>query len=200
MSKQAVSKDPIARLAEQQAWITPAAELAVQKAVRSVLGGDGPTGERVRDIVHGTWLHEPLHAVMTDVPVGSWTAAVLFDALAAITGNKTMDKAADALVILGLLSASGAAVLGMNDWSEIEAEAPRRVGTVHALLNVAATGVFGASWWARRQRGTRGTARVLGALGIALVSVSAHLGGNMIYEHGIGVQSDGKRWQDATRP
>ena len=192
-----VSKDPVARLAEAQSWITPAAEIAVQRAVRSVLGGEGPAGERVRDLVHGTWLHEPIHSVMTDVPVGSWTAAAVFDAIGALTGNKTMDKAADALVILGLLGATGAAVFGMSDWSEVKAEAPRRIGAVHALLNVVATGFYGASWWARRQRSTRGTARVLGAIGLAVVSVSAHLGGNMIYEHGIGVQSAGKRWQDA---
>lgn len=191
----ATSKDPIARIAEKQEWITPEAEIAVQKAVRAALGGDGPEGNRLREILHGTWLHEPLHSVMTDVPVGSWTAAVIFDTIGAIAGNTTMDKAADALVILGLLGAGGAAITGMNDWAEIKDEAPRRIGAVHALLNVAATGLFGASWWARRQRNTRGTARALAAIGFAVVSVSAHLGGNLIYEHGIGVER-GKRWQD----
>ena len=191
----ATSKDPIARIAEKQGWITPEAEIAVQKAVRTVLGGDGAEGNKVREILHGTWLHEPLHAVMTDVPVGSWTAAVIFDAIGAIAGNKTMDKAADALVILGLLGATGAAVTGMNDWSEIKHEAPRKIGAVHALLNVAATGLFGASWWARRQRNTRATARALAVIGFVIVSASAHLGGNLIYEHGIGVER-GKHWQD----
>ena len=191
----AISKDPIARIAEKQEWITPQAEIAVQKAVRAVLGGDGPQGNRLREILHGTWLHEPLHSVMTDVPVGSWTAAVIFDTIGAVTGNKSMDKAADALVILGLLGAGGAAITGMNDWAEVKDEAPRKIGAVHALMNVAVTGLFGASWWARRQRSTRATGRALAAVGFAVVAVSAHLGGNMIYEHGIGVER-GKRWQD----
>ena len=195
MENTTVSRDPLARFAEQQSWITAEAEIAAQQAIRSVLGGDGPGGQRVRDLLHGTWLHEPLHSVMTDVPVGSWTAAVLFDALGAIGGPRYLDKAADALVILGLLGATGAAITGMNDWAEIKAEAPRKVGAVHALLNVVATGLFAGSWWARRQRSTRGTARALGVLGLVVVSASAHLGGNMIYEHGIGVER-GKRWQD----
>ena len=186
----ATSKDPIARIAEKQEWITPQAEIAVQKAVR-----DGPQGNKFREILHGTWLHEPLHSVMTDVPVGSWTAAVIFDTIGAVAGNKTMDKAADALVILGLLGAGGAAITGMNDWAEVKQEAPRKIGAVHALMNIAATGLFGASWWARRQRNTRATGRALAAIGFAVVAVSAHLGGNMIYEHGIGVER-GKRWQD----
>ena len=190
-----VSKDPIARLAERQTWITTNAEIAAQKAIRSALGGDGPAGKQIREVLHGTWLHEPLHAVMTDVPVGSWTAAVIFDMLGALGGKQYFDKAADALVILGLLGATGAAITGMNDWAEVKSEAPRRVGAVHAMLNVAATGLFAGSWWARRRSGTRGTARALGVLGFVVVSVSAHLGGNMIYEHGIGVER-GKRWQD----
>lgn len=191
----AVSKDPVARLAEKQTWITPAAEIAVQKAIRTVLGGDGAQGETLREILHGSWLHEPLHSVITDVPVGSWTAAVIFDAIGAIAGNRTMDKAADALIILGLLGAGGAAITGMNDWSEVNREAPRKVGAVHALLNIAATGLFGGSWWARRQRRTRSTARALASVGFVIVAVSAHLGGNLIYEHGIGVQR-GKHWRD----
>ena len=194
-SRDAVSRDPLARLAERQTWITPEAEIAVQKAVRSVLGGDGAAGKQIRELLHGTWLHEPLHAIMTDVPVGSWTAAVLFDAIGAVSGKKHLDKAADALVILGLLGATGAAITGMNDWAEVKAEAPRKVGAVHAMLNVVATGLFAGSWWARRKSETRGTARALGVLGFVVVSASAHLGGNMIYEHGIGVER-GKRWQD----
>ncbi len=192
---EAVSKDPIARLVEQQHWIPASAEVAAQKAIRSALGGDGPSGEAIREALHGTWLHEPLHAVMTDVPVGSWTAAVLFDAIGALAGNKTMDKAADALVVLGLLGAAGAAITGMNDWAEIKHAAPRKIGAVHALLNIAATGVFAGSCWARRERGTRSTARALGVIGFVIVAASAHLGGNLIYEHGIGVER-GKHWSE----
>ncbi len=194
-SMETVSKDPLARLAEKQTWITPEAEIAVQKAVRSALGGDSEAGQHFREILHGTWLHEPLHAIMTDVPVGSWTAAVLFDAIGALGGSKSLDKAADALVILGLFGAMGAAITGMNDWAEVKAEAPRKIGAVHAILNVVATGFFAGSWWARRQPRTRGTGRALAAIGYVVVTASAHLGGNMIYEHGIGVER-GKRWQD----
>ncbi len=190
-----ISADPVARLAERQHWITPEAEIAAQTAIRSVLGGDDAKGEKFREILHGSWLHEPLHAIMTDVPVGSWTAAVLFDSLAAMTGSRKLDSAADALVILGLAGAAGASITGMNDWSEIKRDAPRRIGAVHALLNVAATAFFAGSCYQRRKRGARSTARSLAVVGFLINSVSAHLGGNLIYEHGIGVER-GKRWQD----
>ena len=188
-----VSKDLLARIAERQTWITPKAETAVQDVLNRVfdkLGGKG------REILHGTPLHEPIHAVLVEVPVGSWTAAVLFDTIGAIGKSEKFDFAADALVVLGLVSAAGASITGMNDWAEVKRAAPRKVGAVHALLNVAATGVFVGSLVQRRKKGSRSMARNLAIVGYLIVSLSAHLGGNMIYEHGIGVEYGGKRWQD----
>ena len=193
------SADPLAQLAEKQHWIAPAAEMAVQQAVRASFEVFGKNGGAVRSFLHGDWLHEPLHVVMTDVPIGSWTATVLFDGIGAVFSSDTLDAAADATNLLGLAGAAGAAVLGMNDWAEIKEEAPRRIGAVHGLLNVGATVLFSWSALARRRHGTRAKARALAAAGYVLVSLSAHLGGNLIYEHGIGVEAS-KRWQDATPP
>lgn len=186
MSRTLVSKDPAARFAERQGWITDGMQDRSQKMIGETLERIG--GRRLRQVMHGDWLHEPLHAVLTDVPIGSWTAAVAFDAIAAISSNESMDVAADACVGLGLLGAVGAAVTGLNDWAELKDEAPRRIGAVHGLLNVAATGLFVGSLIARRGGGTRPRARALAALGYLIASASAHLGGNLVYEHGVGVE------------
>lgn len=186
----AISKDPVARLAERQSWITPKAELAAQRTIAETLESLG--GRELRKVLHGTWLHEPIHAVLVTVPLGAWTCTVAFDAIAAISDSSGMDGAADATLILGLLGATGAAITGMNDWAEVKEAAPRRIGAVHALLNVAATGLFVASLVARKRRGSRPTGRALAALGYLLGSVSAHLGGNMVYEHGVGVSEKTK--------
>lgn len=179
-----ISQDPLARLAERQMWISPEAEQNLQSAISSAvekLGGDG-----LRNALHGDWLHEPLHAVLTDVPVGAWTAAVAFDAIGALCDSPKLDAAADASVVVGLAGAAGAAITGMNDWSGIQQPAARKIGLVHALLNIAATGLFAGSCVARARR-SRTQGRSLAALGYLLVFASAHLGGNLVYEHGIGV-------------
>ncbi len=186
-----MSKDPVAQLAEEQNWLAPAEE-PVQNAVRSVFQSLGPDGGRkVRDALHGTWLHEPLHAVLTDIPVGSWTAAVVFDAIAMLGGSRAFDTAADASVILGLVGAAGAAVTGLNDWADLDG-APRRIGMVHGLLNVSAVGLFLTSSIVRK-RGSRSAGRGWAALGYLIASASAHLGGNLVYEHGVGVESSHKQ-------
>ena len=182
-----VSADPLARVAEQQHWIAPSAEVALQNSVQESFSIFGENAGKVRSALHGDWLHEPLHAIMTDIPIGAWTATVLFDGIAALTGNHTMDSAADATALLGLAGAVGASVTGINDWAEIKPAAPRRIGAVHALLNVGATALFVWSAVARRKSSSRAKARSLAAAGYVLVSLSAHLGGNIIYEHGIGL-------------
>ena len=59
-------------------------------------------------------------------------------------------------------------------------------------MNVAATGLFVGALIARKRRGGRSTGRSLAALGYLVSSVSAHLGGNMVYEHGVGVSQQAK--------
>ncbi|GAA3752003.1 DUF2231 domain-containing protein [Terriglobus aquaticus] len=182
-----LSKDPVARLAQGVTWITPAAEQAVQDAVQRPFRGS-EAGEKVLSFLHGHWLHEPLHVVMTDLPVGAWSVTVIADTVGSLTGTDSLDKVADVSLLIGLLGAVGAAVTGMADWSEIKRERPRRVGSVHALLNVASTGLFAASCLLRGKRRSRTLPRSLAAVGYLVASVSAHLGGNMIYEYGVGVR------------
>lgn len=186
-----MSRDPVAQLAEEQSWLAPAEE-PLQDAVRSAFQSLGPDkGRAVRDALHGTWLHEPLHAVLTDIPIGSWTVAAVLDGIAMMGGSRGFNKAADAAVVIGLVGAAGAAVTGLNDWADVDG-APRRIGLVHAMLNIGAVGMYLTSSIARK-RGNRTAGRVWGAVAYLVVSASAHLGGNLVYEHGVGVESSRKR-------
>lgn len=184
--KNASSIDPVARWAERQDWIRPEFEETAQAAVHSGFELMGNAGDDVRRFLQGEWLHEPLHAAITDVPVGAWTATTVLDATACLTGRKEFDVAADATLWVGLAGAAGSALSGLADWSDIDKPKPRRIGAVHALLNICATGLFAASCFARKRTETRTNARALAAIGYAIVFLSAHLGGTLVYEHGIG--------------
>ena len=183
-----MSKDPIANLAEHQHWLAPY-EAPAQEAIRDAFNIFGEARKPVRNALHGTWLHEPLHAILVSVPLGAWTGTAVFDGLAACGAGKTMDTAADATLILGLVGALGAAITGLNDWADVDGP-PRRIGAVHALLNITSMALYGASWLRRRSSnaGSRSTARILATTGFLVISASSHLGHNMVYEHGIGVQ------------
>lgn len=185
---QSTSIDPIARAAEHQSWITPELETGVQGAIHSAFESMGEAGAQAKSFLHGEWMHEPLHAAVTDVPVGAWTATVAFDSAAALSGRSELDFAADATLYVGLAGAALSAIAGLTDWSEIRKPAPRRIGSVHALLNIGATVLFASSCFARHREKNRPGGRALAAAGYTLVALSAHLGGNLVYEHGIGVR------------
>src|SRR5689334_15823422 len=111
----------------QEPAATPIDE-QVQKLIdRALYAGGRPTAQRLRNFLNGTWLGEPLHVVLTDVPIGAWTAAMIFDACSLIRSDRPFRWAADASIAIGLAAAAGAAVTGVTDWSDVDPPA-RRTG------------------------------------------------------------------------
>jgi nitrite reductase/ring-hydroxylating ferredoxin subunit len=93
-------------------------------------------------------------------------------------------RGARVAVGVGLLGAVGAAVTGLTDWTDTYGK-PRRLGVVHAALNVTATLLYGASWLARGRAG--GPGFILSTIGYGIVSLSALYGGTMSLDLQIGV-------------
>jgi len=158
----------------------------IQKSIDKALYANGnPAAQKARNFLNGTWLGEPLHVVLTDVPIGAWTVAMVFDALEMINSRHEFAVAADTSVAIGLAGAAGAAITGVTDWSDVDPPA-RRLGLIHGLLNIGATALFATSLILRKKK-ARSEGRGFAALGYALMSFSAHLGGKMVYEHRVGV-------------
>lgn len=172
------------KLVEQQEWLEKAEE-AVQDAVGSAFRAGGATGKKVMDALHGTWAGHPLHPIITDVPIGAWTTALVLDAADAVSGGEEFSGAADVAVTLGLVGAVGSAVTGLTDWHHTQ-DAPRRIGFVHAALNITATTLYAASLIARK-RESRGLGRTLAFIGYAVAGLGAFLGGELVYGKQIGV-------------
>ncbi len=145
----------------------------------------------IRDVLDGTWFGAPLHPALTDVPLGSWTAAMVLDAVEPATGEETLAEAADAALAIGILAAVPTAVTGMNDWSHLRGDA-KRIGTVHAILNSVGLGLNVASLVLRRD-GRRDAARALSGIAYAGALFSAHLGGQLSF--GLGVRVNRTAWE-----
>src|SRR3954447_744230 len=154
----------------------PAFDKAIEPARRAVLSALRPPA--VKDFLHGTWLGHPLHPVLVQVPVGSWLSAGLLDVV------PPLRPAATAMIGTGVLASVPAALSGAADWSEQE-PGVRRLGALHALLNVSALSFYVGSLVARgKGRGALG--RVLSYSGLGLATVSASIGGHMSYAQSSG--------------
>jgi nitrite reductase/ring-hydroxylating ferredoxin subunit/uncharacterized membrane protein len=162
---------------------------------KALYAGGRPEAQKLRNFLNGTWLGEPVHVVLTDLPIGAWTTAMVFDLLDSILDRKQFASAADASIGIGLAGAAGAAVTGMTDWSDVDPPA-RRLGLVHGLLNLGGTALFATSLILRSKK-CRKSGRLVSALGYAVMSYAAHLGGKLVYEHRVGVdRTDGQLFPD----
>jgi nitrite reductase/ring-hydroxylating ferredoxin subunit/uncharacterized membrane protein len=151
--------------------------------------GGSPAAQRLRNFLNGTWLGEPLHVVLTDVPIGAWTAAMVFDALSLSRSGREFARAADASIAIGLAGAACAAATGVTDWSDVDPPA-RRTGLIHGLLNLTGSALFAASLIQRkrnRSKESRAAGRLSATLGYAVMAYAAHLGGKLVYEKRVGV-------------
>ncbi len=169
---------------ERQEWLSTV-DAGMQKVADATLGWKGAFAQKVRNFLHGTWLGHPLHAALTDLPIGAWTTAAILDGREMATGDPSFSKATDAMVGIGLIGAAGAAVAGLNDWQYTQGTA-RRLGTLHGLLNSSAAALYLGSWLLR-QYGDRKAGQIVGFLGWGTVLFSAYLGGKLVYHEKIGV-------------
>jgi nitrite reductase/ring-hydroxylating ferredoxin subunit/uncharacterized membrane protein len=154
----------------------------VQPKVQEAVEAGGTTA---RDALDGTWLEVPLHPALTDVPLGSWTAALVFDGLDAATGSRAMRNAADASLAFGVLGGLGAAITGLSDWRYLSGGS-RKMGVAHGLLNAIGL-AFSITSLLLRATGRRKAGRLAFLAGYSVSATAAHLGGELSYNYGLRV-------------
>ncbi len=167
------------------AWLDKLAE-PLQQAAHDAFAGDA--GKAAKNWLNGVPIRHRVHPALIIWPLGAWTTAALLDVLDGVSpgGNSNgYRKGADAAVAFGIIGALPTAAAGVADWVDTYAH-ERRVGMAHALLNVAALGLYGASF-GLRLAGQRGAARALAGLGFGGIMMSGVLGGELVYNLGVNV-------------
>lgn len=154
----------------------------VQPKVREAVEAGGTTA---RNVLDGTPMELPLHPLLTDVPAGSWTAALVFDGVDLATGSRAARNAADASLALGIAGAFAAAVTGLSDWRYLSGGA-RRMGMAHGLLNTVGL-AFNVASLAFRATGRRNAGRLAFLVGFSISGTAMHLGGELSYNYGLRV-------------
>ena len=171
----------------------------LQNGIKAVIGSNRKPPRLFRTLLNGTFLGHPLHPAITDVPIGAWLIAVIFDIiwLVSPSANAWAARGAEVAVLIGILAAIGAAVTGMADWSDTYG-AERTVGLYHAGLNTLALVLYIISFVLRLAvpTGESTLAAICGFFGIIAVLVAAYLGGDMVFGKGTGVNHTA--WQEGS--
>lgn len=183
---------------------TPAAEATpgfidrlsdgLQNIIKALIGSNRKPPRRFKSLLHGTGLGHPLHPALTDVPIGAWMMAVIFDLIWLLAPGAPDWAARGAQVAggVGVLGALAAAATGLADWSDSYG-AERTTGLYHAALNTLALVLFVVSAGLRLATvdGASQVGVALDILGLISVLIAAYLGGHMAFVLGTGVNHAG---------
>ena len=142
----------------------------------------------LKDFLNGTWLGHPVHAAVTDVPIGALTVSVIAD----LIGQPIV---ADVSMLLGVLAMVAAAVTGLADYTDVDGTARNRA-TVHSVVMITALVLYVVSLVIRSgQPPDRLVPIVLGLVGYLILSLGASIGGDLVYL--IGTHVNRHAWRGA---
>jgi nitrite reductase/ring-hydroxylating ferredoxin subunit/uncharacterized membrane protein len=132
----------------------------------------------VRDLLNGRWLGHPLHAVLTDAPIGILFLVIVFD----VVGQPV---AAVWSLAVGILAMLAAALAGSADYADTDGRARERA-TLHATLMVLALVLYLISLVLRLGGGgaldpVPATAGWLSVASFLFLSAGAYVGGDVVY-------------------
>jgi nitrite reductase/ring-hydroxylating ferredoxin subunit/uncharacterized membrane protein len=151
----------------------------------------GAIFHRIRPIQHflnGSWLGHPVHAVVTDVPIGALTVSIVAD----VIGQHVV---ADVSMLIGVLALVAAAVTGLADYTEVDGNARYRA-TVHGTVMVVTLVLYLVSLVIRSGNpADRLPAIALAVLGYLLLALGAAIGGDVVYL--IGTHVNRHAWRGA---
>jgi uncharacterized membrane protein len=128
----------------------------------------------------------PLHALLTDIPIGTALAGTAFDLIGRASGDTRWHFAARASLGAATVGGVASALVGIWDYRSVPRGHPaHHLGAWHGWLNTGVLVALSASLALRREdaRPSRAaTALSLGALG--LLTASGWLGGDLVYRLG----------------
>ncbi len=128
----------------------------------------------LKDFLNGVWIGHPLHAAVTDIPIGTLLATVVLDLI-------NQPAAADIALVATILFMLAAAATGAADYSDTDGTARVRA-TTHSTLMVVALLVLLVSLVLRAGNPADRTIPIaLSILGFLIVTAGAFIGGDVVY-------------------
>ncbi len=139
-------------------------------------------------------MSHPIHPILVHFPIAFWSFATLGDLLSLKYGERLSDITGTCL-ILGTLMALIAMGGGLYDLLKIKSDNPAmKVLNQHLVFVVITWSLYAASLFLRIEEKAliqAGTLEVgLSVAGFICLCVTGFLGGRLVYEYGVGVESD----------
>jgi nitrite reductase/ring-hydroxylating ferredoxin subunit/uncharacterized membrane protein len=157
----------------QGIWTKPLGDLAHRFLFWLFQGIPG-----VRDLLIGRWLGHPLHAVLTDAPIGILFLVIVFDVID--------DPGAAAItLVVGILAMLAAALAGFADYADTDGKARERATLHSSLMLLALLGYLVSLAFRLGSEPVASAAGIwLSILSFLVLSAAAYVGGDVVYVFG----------------
>lgn len=142
-----------------------------------------------------------LHAALNDLPAGLLLIAILFDLLGAINKRESLRAAGFWCLIAGVIGGVLAAIAGeAAEESAVHGDSAHSLMETHETMAYVVLALFGllAAWRVIRRTPSRQEQTAFttaGVVAVALLALTAKLGGDLVFKHGAGI--DGHVLQQA---
>ena len=140
---------------------------------------------------HAKIADHPIHPMLIPFPIALWIFSLASDCIYLFGfGGPVWKEVALYTMIGGIAGALAAAIPGYMDYRAITDRATGRLAQVHMIINLALVLLFTVNTWMRVVSGPDALAPViLSLLGVTALAVSGWLGGELVYVHGVAVES-----------
>lgn len=132
----------------------------------------------------------PIHPMLVPIPIGLWIFSLVADLIhAGGSTNPAWTTVAFYCMGGGIVGALAAALPGLIDLLSLP-PGPRKTAITHMTINLTVVVLYVINFWMRMPAPENpGKLVWLSLLSIGLLTISGWLGGKMVYEHGIAVDT-----------
>lgn len=132
----------------------------------------------------------PIHPMLVPIPIGLWIFSLVADLFhAGGSANPAWTTVAFYCMGGGIVGALAAALPGLIDLLSLPA-GPRKTAIAHMTINLTVVVLYVINFWMRMSAPENpGKLVWLSLISVGLLAISGWLGGKMVFEHGIAVDT-----------
>lgn len=136
----------------------------------------------------------PIHPMLVPFPIALWIFSFVSDVIYGLGwGGPVWNDMAFYTMAGGIVGGLAAAVPGLIDYLAISDRETTKIAKTHMIVNLAIVAIFCVNLWLRTTSAPGAWLPVvLSVVGVSLLGLSGWLGGELVYVHGVGVETPPK--------
>ena len=132
----------------------------------------------------------PIHPMLVPIAIGGFVLSFIFDIVCVVTGQTApWSTVAYYTMIGGIVGALCAALPGLVDALSLPAGHTKNIAFTHMAINLTVVALYVFNAWTRHGTAEHTGSVLLSLVAIVLLGVSGWLGGKMVFEAGVGVDT-----------